>query len=329
MTTAETIPAAAGDLGTAVRHATTRVPIAAPRDRAGDLFSGLRGQVFDSADVIAVCEGRKLVGLLTVERLLAAPADTPVCEVMDPDPPTIAPGTNQEHAAWTSVQHGEPGLAVVDDQGSFQGLIPPQRLLAVLLTEHDEDVARLSGFLASTKRARLASTEPVARRLLHRLPWLLVGLAGALLAAVIVDSFEGALREQVLLAVFIPSVVYIADAVGTQTEALIVRGLSVGVGIGRVAVREAVTGVALGLLLAALAFPVVWAVWGHADLALTVSTALVAASSIATVVAMLLPWTLSQFGKDPAFGAGPLSTVVQDLLSILIYFLAATVIVTA
>lgn len=329
MVTVESAPASTGDLGTAVRHATTRVPVAAPGDRAGDLFAGLRGQVFDSADVVAVCEGRRLAGLLTIELLLAARPDAPVSELMDPDPPTIGPGTNQERAAWTAVQHGEPGLAVVDDAGDFQGLIPPQRMLAVLLTEHDEDVARLSGFLASTKRARLASTEPVSRRLLHRLPWLLVGLAGALMAAVIVDSFESALHAEVLLAVFIPGVVYIADAVGTQTEALMVRGLSVGIGIGRVAVREAITGVALGVLLAVLAFPLVWAIWGQPDLAFTVSTALLAASSIATVVAMALPWTFNRFGKDPAFGAGPLSTVVQDLLSILIYFLAATVIVTA
>lgn len=315
-------------LGTAGEHATMRVPIASPADRVGDVVAGLRGQRFDSADVVAVCLGNALVGLLTIERLFAARADTAVAEVMDPDPPTIGPGTNQESAAWTAVQHGEPGLAVVDAGGRFRGLIPPQRLLAVLLAEHDEDIARLGGFLASTKRARLASTEPVLRRLWHRLPWLLVGLAGAMVAAVIVGGYERQLEEQVLIAFFVPGVVYLADAVGNQTVAIVVRGLSVGVSVVRVVARELVTGVTLGVVLGATAFPVVLLIWGDSDVALTVAIALFAASSVATVVAMALPWTISRFGKDPAFGAGPLATVIQDLVSILIYFATATAILT-
>lgn len=309
-------------LGTAVAHATTRVPIAVPNDLAGDLLAGMRGRTFDSADVVAVCEGRRLTGLLTIERLLAARPDARVADVMDADPPRIAPGLDQERVAWAAVQHGEPGLAVVDEHDRFLGLVPPQRLLAVLLTEHDEDIARLGGFLASTKRARLAMTEPVPRRLWHRLPWLLVGLAGALLSAVLVGAFAVQLERQVLIALFVPGVVYIAAAVGTQTEALIIRGLSLGVGVIRVAVREIVTGVALGLLLAALAFPVIWMAWGNAELAVAVSAAMLAACAIATVVAMGLPWLFDRLGSDPAFGSGPLATVVQDLLSVLIYFLA-------
>jgi magnesium transporter len=50
-----------------------------------------------------------------------------------------------------------------------------------------------------------------------------------------------------------------------------------------------------------------------------------AASTIATLVAMALPWLLNRLGRDPAFGSGPLATVIQDLLSILIYLAAVTV----
>jgi magnesium transporter len=116
-------------------------------------------------------------------------------------------------------------------QGEFVGLVPPHRIVAVLLTEHDEDVARLGGCLASTENARQAAEEDVGRRLWHRLPWLLVGLAGAMASAAIVGAFEEQLEDNVLLAVFVPGVVYMADAVGTQTEALVIRGLSVGVSI--------------------------------------------------------------------------------------------------
>lgn len=314
-------------LGTAAEHASTRVPIAAPGDTVGDLLAAMRGQVFESADVVAVCTGTKLSGLVTIERLFAARADATVSEVMDPEPPTIHPGADQERAAWAAVQHGEPGLAVVDQDGRFRGLIPPQRMLAVLLAEHDQDIARLSGYLHSTRSARTASTEPITRRLWHRLPWLLVGLAGAFVAALIVGLFERELEEQVLIAFFVPGVVYLADAVGNQTVALIVRGLSVGVGVAGVVAREIVTGVALGAILAAVAFPVVVVFWGDARVAAAVALALLAAASIATLVAMALPWAISRLGKDPAFGSGPLATVIQDLLSVLIYLTMASAIV--
>jgi len=41
----------------------------------------------------------------------------------------------------------------------------------------------------------------------------------------------------------------------------------------------------------------------------------------------VLPWLLDSVGVDPAFGSGPLATVIQDLTSILIYFGIAGVIV--
>jgi magnesium transporter len=58
--------------------------------------------------------------------------------------------------------------------------------------------------------------------------------------------------------------------------------------------------------------------------AIVVSLSLLAACSIATLVAMTLPWVIHRLGKDPAFGSGPLATVIQDLLSILIYFAIAS-----
>ncbi|WP_190814244.1 CBS domain-containing protein [Saccharopolyspora pogona] len=278
-----------GVLDTALHHASTDVPVAAAGDSVDQVLAGLRGQVFDSASVVAVCDGSRFAGLATMERLLAAPATSSVAEVMDRQSPIVTPDTDQERAAWKAVQHQESGLAVVDQDGEFRGLIAPQRLLAVLLEEHDEDMARLGGFMASSASARVASTEGVMRRLWHRLPWLVVGLAGALLSAVIVGSFERQIEEQLLIAFFIPGVVYVADAVGTQTEAVVIRGLSVGVSVARVAVREVLTGVLLGLLMALLAFPLVMWLWQATDVALAVSVALLAASSIATLIAMILP----------------------------------------
>ena len=320
-------PPAQQMLGTAATHASAAVPVADPNDRVDAVWAAIRGHRFDSASVIAVCDDGQLVGVVTLERLLAAPSSARLADIMDSNAPVVAPDTDQERAAWAAVHHDEPGLAVVDDAGRFVGLIAPQRLLAVLLAEHDEDMARLGGFLGAAESARAASTERVARRMWHRLPWLLIGLAGALLTAGVVGAFEQVLERQVLLAFFVPGVVYLADAVGTQTETLIVRGLSVGVSIRRVAVREIITGLLIGALLAVLVLPITAWLWGDVRVAIAVAVALFAACAIATVVAMALPWLLNRLGFDPAYGSGPLATVVQDLLSILIYLVTAVAIV--
>jgi magnesium transporter len=188
-------------------------------------------------------------------------------------------------------------------------------------------MARLGGFMKGSAGAREASLEPTRVRLWHRLPWLLVGLLGAIVAALIVDGFEERLREEVLLAFFLPGVVYLADAVGTQTEALVIRGLSVGVRIRDVVVRELATGLMAGTILGVLFFPIGMLWWRDADVVLAVSCSLFIACSVATVVATLLPWLFNLAGQDPAFGSGPLATVVQDLLSILLYFSVAALLV--
>jgi magnesium transporter len=282
---------------------------------------------YASLSHVAVCDGDELRGLLKIEDVMAARDDAQADALMDADPPVVREHVDQEVAAWKAVQHGESALAVVGKDGRFLGLIPPSRLLGVLLAEHDEDMARLGGFMRGSATARQASTEAVARRLWHRLPWLLVGLLGALAAAAIVDGFEGQLRREVLLAFFIPGVVYLADAVGTQTEALVIRGLSIGVPIRDVVWREVITGVLAGALLGLAFIPIGLLWWGDAEVVITVALALLVACSLATAIATALPWLFSVAGRDPAFGSGPLATVIQDLLSIVVYLSIASALV--
>lgn len=308
----------------ASRHASQQVPVVHPDATVAELKSLLNGQTFECASHIAVCSGDQFVGVLRIEDLLAAQDTQRIDTIMDPDAPTIHPGVDQEKAAWHAVKHNEAALAVVDEAGVFVGLIPPYQLLTVLLQEHDEDIARLGGFLKQSSIARMASEEPVYRRFWHRLPWLLLGLAGAIGAADIVGWFESQLHEKVLLAFFIPGIVYLADAVGTQTETVVVRGLSVGISIRRVLGLELLTGLGMGITLAAVATPVVFWRWHDADVAIIVGLALLAACSVATLVAMTLPWLLDKLDVDPAFGSGPLATVIQDLLSIFLYFMIAS-----
>jgi magnesium transporter len=317
-----------GRPGTALWHACTRVPKASADDSVSTTLDRMRGTRFDSAAAIAVLAGDRLAGLTTIEKMFAAADGATMRDVMDREPPVVRPDTDQEQAAWQAVQHNEPGLAVVDEQGRFRGLIAPQQLLAVLLLEHDEDLARLGGFLHSVETTRMTTVESVSRRLWHRLPWLVVGLIGAMLSAGLMAAFEAQLNATLAVAYFVPGIVYLADAVGTQTETVAIRGLSVGVGIRRILAPEALTGLVVGVLLGLVMVPAVAYMTDDWRLAAAVAIAVLAASTIATVVALVLPWILQAVGRDPAFGSGPLATVVQDLLSIVIYLGAVTVLLT-
>jgi magnesium transporter len=310
----------------AAQHVSTGVPVAAPTHRAGELRLELVGRRYECASHVVVCEGERFLGIVRIEDLLCARANAALADLMDRDAPVVAPGVDQEVAAWHAVRHGESALSVVDADGRFMGVIPPHRLLAVLLSEHEEDLSRLGGFLKSTAVARTTSEEPVERRFRHRLPWLLLGLGGALLAARFVGWFETQLQERVMLAFFVPGIVYLADAVGTQTETVVVRGLSVGVSIRQMVGRELLAGLVIGLSMALVGGPLVWWGWGQPDIAWCVGLSMFAACSTATLAAMALPWMFDSIGLDPAFGSGPLATVVQDLASILIYFAVASVV---
>lgn len=317
--------------GSVDEYLVTNVPMCGPDATASQVRAMLAGRRFESAADVAVCADgdgfpHRLLGLIPLESIIAADAEMLAGDLMDPDPPVAAPGLAREKAAWKATAHGESSLAIVDTDGSFRGLVPPARFLAVLRAEHDEDLARLGGYLTSSASARHAMYEPIATRLWHRLPWLVLGLIGSAGAASLVDGFAETLASDVRLAFFIPGIVYMADAVGTQTEALVIRGLSVGVPVRRVFGMESFTGLLVGLFLAVLTIPAAWLVLGSLQIGFVLGLSLIGACSVATVVAMSLPWLMSRLGRDPAFGSGPLATVIQDVLSLLIYFLIATAI---
>ncbi|HEX6301337.1 MAG TPA: hypothetical protein VF148_12790 [Acidimicrobiia bacterium] len=132
----------------ALAYATTRVPQTHPDGRVAEIIRQLgRGGPYDSMTDVAVIEAGRLVGLIAIEHLLSASPDTPASEIMDVAPPVIAPGVDRKSAAVKAASHEESSLGVVDAHGIFLGLIPSHRMLSVLLDEHPEDMARVSGYL--------------------------------------------------------------------------------------------------------------------------------------------------------------------------------------
>jgi magnesium transporter len=311
---------------TAARHLARRIPVTSPATSVEAALAGLRGQSFDVADAVHVIdEGGRFQGLVPLPVLLSSPATASVGEIMRRDAPSARLATDQEHVAIMARRHRLSSVPVVDDDGRLMGVVPALAIIDVLRREHIEDLHRLAGIVRESNHALDALQEPPVRRLRHRLPWLLVGLTGSVLATAVVTRFEAALHERVAIAFFIPAIVYLADAIGTQTETITVRGLSLGLPpFGRLLRGEIVAGILIGAVLGGLAVPAVFLGFGDMWLALTVGIAILVAGTIATSVGLIFPWVLARFGADPAFGSGPVATIIQDVLSLLTYFVVAT-----
>ncbi len=304
-----------------------RVPTAAPDELVRDIRSGLSGKRFDIADHVVILEDEVAVGVIALESLLSVLDGQTAREVMTPDPATVREDTDQEVAAHLMIDAGIGCLIVAGSEGRFRGVISPERMLKVLLAEHEEDLARIGGYTAGSEQTFRAAEETVGRRLWHRLPWLIVGLLGAMVSALIMGAFEETLESNVLIALFVPAIVYMAGAVGSQTQTVLIRAFAVGVTTRSILVREMITGVLMGIVIGVsfLLFAVV--VWGDARVALAVAVALFASATVAVAVALALPSFFQKLGLDPAFGSGPLATLIQDLLSIGTYFAAVILIV--
>lgn len=174
------------------------------------------------------------------------------------------------------------------------------------------------------------STENVSLLLRLRLPSLIIGLIIGGLITILISRFQRVLNQQLSLAFFIPVVVYMADAVGTQTETIFVRNLSIKkqAKLSVYVIKELFLGAIIGLIAGALVsiFAYLWL--NSVGLALTVGLAMLASITIAAVLAIFIPTIIHKIANiDPAVGAGPFTTVLQDLITVIIYFVIASLII--
>jgi magnesium transporter len=279
MTAVASLPDPARAPETAGQHLVRRVPTARADEPAGALRARLPGHAWDSLDAVWIvgADGR-LEGSVALADVLALPADRPLRERMQASVPGVAPDTDQEEVAAHAIRHGLSSVPVVDAGGALLGAVPAAALLDVLRREHVEDLHRLAGIAREGEQARHALEDPPLRRARHRLPWLVVGLAGAMGSALVTKRFELELEARVAVAFFIPAIVYLADAIGTQTEAIAVRFLSVSrASFPRLLFGELRTGLLIGAVLSLLTFPLAALTVSDARLAAAVSLSLFAA----------------------------------------------------
>lgn len=317
----------AGTMGGVKHHETVGAHVVAsvlrarPGERAREVLARLAAEKPASLELVLATDAHgRLLGAAPLARVLALDASDPIDKALERDFPHVRPNTDQERAASLALHHGVDALPVVDAEGCVLGVIPAQAIMQVLRREHVEDLHVLAGIQREASQARHAIEDPPMRRVRHRLPWLLAGLGGAAVATAVMAGFESTLQAHVAVAFFVPAIVYLADAIGTQSETVAVRGLSLTrAGIGHLLGGELRTGMAIGAVLGLVSFVPVWIFFDSVRLAGAVAIAVFAAGAVAAALGLALPWWLARLGRDPALGSGPLATVLQDILSVLVY----------
>lgn len=309
----------------AAQHLVTGVHRAGPDDTVAAVRESLAGATLDDTEIVCVVdEGGVLLGTLSFAELFRLSAHTHMREAMR-ESAAVHANEDQEKVASIALHYELSSVPVVDAERRLLGVVPGRALLHILRQEHIEDIHRFAGIRHETTIARRALDAPPLKRARDRLPWLIVGLAGSIVATFVMSRFEAALNEKLALAFFVPGLVYLADAIGTQTEAVAVRGISLShIGITRMLAGELRTGLIIGAVLGSLTFPSVWLAFQDMRLAFAVSSALLVAGALATSIGLILPWLLTRLKRDPAFGSGPLATVIQDVLTLLTYFVVVS-----
>jgi magnesium transporter len=156
---------------------------------------------------------------------------------------------------------------------------------------------------------------------------LVLGLLGGLLAAQIITGFEETLSQNLLLASFIPLVVYISDAVGTQMESFVIRDIAIhkgGIHFFKYFSKQFVIVTIIGLILAVGLYGITSVIHSNPKLSLAITLSMFFAIESSIFTGIILPVLFRRMRLDPANASGPIATIVQDILSVTIYFLVAS-----
>ncbi|MGN1401535.1 MAG: magnesium transporter [Bacillus sp. (in: firmicutes)] len=271
-----------------------------------------------------VDDDSKLVGVISLRDLIVSDDDMMISEIMNERVYSISVSEDQEEVARAMKDYNFLALPVVDFQHHLLGIITVDDIIDVMDEEASDDYSKLAGLSDMDGRDR--NSFEAAKK---RLPWLIILLFLGLLTASLIRSFEAALEEKAILAIFIPLIGGMAGNSGTQALAVIVRGIATGdlndEGKWKTVIREAGTGLITGATCGAVIAFVIFLFYGDGTLGLLVGASIFATLIVSTLAGSLVPLIMHKVNIDPAVASGPFITTISDIISILIYFGMATV----
>jgi magnesium transporter len=228
---------------------------------------------------------------------------------------------DQERIIYLVLKNKLKSIPVVDSENRLSGVVSYHAILNIFHHEFREDILKSGGIHHHIKEIEDLAT-PVSKLVRARLPSLALGLVGGLLAAFIVSGFEGMMSTYFVLASFIPVMIYLTDAVGTQSQTLIVRmiALEPGFSVTRYLAREVKVGGILGAIFALLLFAAASVGWGPLQAGAIIGLSMLVSIVFQSLVSTYLSISLVRFNVDPAVASGPLTTIISDVTTLTLYF---------
>lgn len=260
----------------------------------------------------------RLVGLISLKDLLIESYEKKISHLMNPEVISVYTDTDQEEVARLVKKYDLVTIPVIDEQYRLVGRITHDDIIDVIEEEVDEDISMMAGVI----HQEIAEQSPmkISRA---RLPWLIAGLLGGILAAVVIKNFETSLERILALSFFFPVIMAMGGNTGTQAATVAVRGLATGdislVNVGKrlwVEMKVAlVNGIICGILLGLIV-----GFWlSDYGLGSIVALSLVIIVVSSGFIGAAVPLALKRLDIDPAIATGPFVTTSNDILSLLIY----------
>jgi len=255
---------------------------------------------------------RHLVGVVSLRRLLLVPPTTPLKRIMTTDIISVRADMDQEEVARLVASYNLLAIPVVDEENKLVGVITVDDVIDVIKDEATEDVYRLAGVTGDDR-----VFTPPSESLRKRLPWLIVNLATAFIAASVVAVFQNTIGAVTALAVFMPVVAGMGGNAATQTLTVIVRGIALGEltwGNSRKALfKETIVGLGNGVACGLVGALVVWIFKGDPWLGGILAMAMIINMFVAATAGTLIPLALRALKVDPALASSVFITTLTDV----------------
>jgi magnesium transporter len=273
--------------------------------------------------IFIVDNEERLTGRVNMRQLLLALPDQTMRELMTTPPLIVGVDEDQEAVAQNFQKYDVQSAPVVDKDGRLLGRITFDDIIDVVHEEMDQDVYRMAG--SSEEEMYSSGTLKIATL---RLPWLLFNLGGGFITSAVLSYFEVSFINIMILIPFVPMIMGLSGAVGSQSATITVRGLAMGRiaedrvwhGVLREVRISAIVAVTLGLIIALGAGYLHEAARLGAAVGLSVLTAVV----VSTVFGAVIPILFKTLKIDPALASAPVVTSVNDVVSLVIYMCVGT-----
>ncbi len=255
----------------------------------------------------------ELVGVLNMRDLLLATAREPIEPLVRQEVFSIPVTMDRDEVIDLMTERGFLALPVVDADNRLIGVVKHDTALEAGQLEAFEDMQKSVG-VGGDERA----LSPVSTVIKRRLPWLYVNLLTAFMAAAVVGLFEGVIAQVTALAVLLPVVAGQGGNTGSQSLAIVMRGLALreivpGTQL-RVVAKEVISGTLNGVAIALVTALGVYLWYRSGGLALVIGGAMVVNMAAAAFSGAIIPLLLKSLGRDPAQSAAIFLTTVTDII---------------